>query len=92
MHRDAVIETPHQVEVIASSPRCDVQVMYQPGRVLGFQGHPEFDEAISESLIIQRLDDGILDRALYEDAMTRVHHKHDGELIATTMCKFFLGS
>ncbi|KAF5004551.1 hypothetical protein FDECE_8963 [Fusarium decemcellulare] len=92
MHRDAVIETPPHVEVIGSSPRCGVQIMYQPGRVLGFQGHPEFDRLITESLLKQRLDEGILEVPLYEDAMARVENKHDGAMIAKVMCKFFLGS
>jgi hypothetical protein len=92
MHRDAVIVPPPNVQVIASSPGCLVQVMYQPGRILGFQGHPEFDSAITESLLNQRLDDGILEQWLYEDAMSRIGLKHDGVLIAAAMCKFFLGS
>lgn len=91
MHRDAVIVPPPDVQVIASSAGCQVQVMYQPGRILGFQGHPEFDSAITESWLNERLDEGILEESLYEEAMTRIGRKHDGVLIAAVMCKFFLG-
>ncbi|KAF4982225.1 hypothetical protein FZEAL_2109 [Fusarium zealandicum] len=91
MHRDAVIEAPPGVEIIASSPGCMVQVIYQPGRILGFQGHPELDRFTTESLLTQRLDEGILDVDLYQDAVSRIDHKHDGESVAIVLCKFLLG-
>ncbi|KAM5386899.1 hypothetical protein ACJZ2D_000192 [Fusarium nematophilum] len=91
MHRDAVIETPPNVEVIGSSPRCGVQVMYQPGRVLGFQGHPELDRFVTESLLYQRLEEGILDKAVFDDAMLRIENKHDGGAITAVLCRFLQG-
>ncbi|KAI5467828.1 GMP synthase [Mariannaea sp. PMI_226] len=92
IHRDAVIETPPNVQVIASSSGCDVQVMYQPGRVLGFQGHPEIDRSVTECMLRQRLDEGILELSVYEDAMSRIEIKEDGDRITTAMGKFFLGA
>lgn len=91
MHRDAVISPPPNVQVIASSPGCDVQVMYQPRRVLGFQGHPEVDRTTTESFLRRRVEEGILEMSVYEEGMTRIGRKHDGALIAAVMCKFFCG-
>lgn len=91
MHRDAVIEPPPKVHIVASSPGCDVQVMCRPGRVLGFQGHPEFDASITEALLQQRLDEGILETSLYKYAMSRAGREHDGAAFAVVLCRF-LGS
>lgn len=38
---------PSGCEVIGSTPHCHVQGIYQKGRILTYQGHPEFDEFIN---------------------------------------------
>ncbi|KAF7547345.1 hypothetical protein G7Z17_g7793 [Cylindrodendrum hubeiense] len=37
---------------IGSSKLCDVQGLYNPGRVLTFQGHPEFDTFITRECVL----------------------------------------
>ncbi|KAL6788967.1 hypothetical protein J3E68DRAFT_430214 [Trichoderma sp. SZMC 28012] len=65
MHRDAVVEVPPNIDVIASSCSCKVQMMFQPGRVLTIQGHPEFDSRISKSWLDQRYKEGLVGQELY---------------------------
>lgn len=90
-HRDAVIEAPPNVKIIGSSDNCDVQIMYEPGRILSFQGHPEFDRSICESFINGRLRDGELDGWTYDKAMMQTGYEHDGEGIGSTLCSFLIG-
>lgn len=91
MHRDAVTELPLGVDIIGHSLRCDVQIMYQPGRVLGFQGHPELDGLTAKRLLQQRSDAGILDKETFDEAMGRVELEHDGLIVAEGIWKVLMG-
>ncbi|KAF7553243.1 hypothetical protein G7Z17_g3759 [Cylindrodendrum hubeiense] len=92
VHRDAVVEAPPNVEVIGRSARCGVQISYQPGRILSFQGHPEFNEFIVTEEINERLEQGKFDNDFYKEAMTRVKLEHDGKLLATALWEHFLSA
>lgn len=92
MHRDAVVEVPPNIDVIASSRPCKVQMMFQPGRVLTIQGHPEFDSIISKSWLDQRYKEGLVEQELYGYALTKLNPEHDGIEILQAMCKFLLGT
>lgn len=91
MHRDAVIKLPPNVEAIGSSSNCDVQIMYQPGRVLGFQGHPEFDYFIAKALLEQRLDSGLITKEVFDDAMAKAKLGHDAPRAANGIWGFLIG-
>lgn len=91
MHKDAVIQAPPGIDVIASSPRCDVQVMYQRGRVLSFQGHPEFDGDVSMSWLNERYEENLVSQDLYDDAVARVRIDHDGMVVMRAVCEFLFG-
>ncbi|KAF7552735.1 hypothetical protein G7Z17_g4130 [Cylindrodendrum hubeiense] len=91
VHQDAVIVTPPGVEAIGRSAQCGVQISYQPGRILSFQGHPEFNEFITTHEIEERYSQGKLLTAPYEEAMSRVGLEHDGPLIASVLWQHFLG-
>lgn len=92
MHRDAVIEVPANIDVIASSRSCKVQMMFQPGRVLTVQGHPEFDSRISKSWLDQRYKEGLVGQELYRYALAKLNLEHDGMKILQAMRKFLLGT
>ncbi|KAL6838143.1 class I glutamine amidotransferase-like protein [Trichoderma camerunense] len=92
MHRDAVVEAPPNIDVIASSCSCKVQMMFQPGRVLTIQGHPEFDARISKSWLDQRYEEGLMEQELYGYALTKLNLEHDGMEILQAMRKFLLGT
>lgn len=91
MHRDVVHAVPGAFRKLGSSPRCNVQNLYLPGRVLAVQAHPEFDKFIMEKLLNKRHDDGIFDKAMYSDGMRRTTAAHDGILVASVMLKFLFG-
>lgn len=92
VHRDAVVETPRDVEVIGQSERCGVQISYQPGRLLSFQGHPEFNAFITTEEIEERRQQGKIDDDLYEEAMARVTLEHDGKLLAKVLWEHLLSA
>lgn len=92
MHRDAVLEVPAGCVNLGSSPVCEIQGLYQPGRILTLQSHPEFDEFIMTELLESRHELKIMDDAMYEDGMARVKRPHAGAPIAAEICKFMLDS
>jgi len=51
MHRDMLPACPANVEVLGWSERCQVQVMYQKGRLLSMQGRPEYHRSIVDELL-----------------------------------------
>lgn len=94
MHHDAVLTVPPGVANLGSSTKCPVQILYQPGRLLSFQGHPEFDELINEEIIRADSENGhvYFDDETFRDALERVSRPHDGLLMASRVMQFFLGS
>ncbi|PTW56572.1 GMP synthase (glutamine-hydrolysing) [Breoghania corrubedonensis] len=53
-HRDQVTRVPEGLEVFASGENCPVAGMFEPGRVLTFQPHPEFDAVYTAALLEER--------------------------------------
>lgn len=90
MHQDIVYEYPKDVEHLAYSPKCAVQGMYQKGKLITVQGHPEFSNFITSAILDVRHDAGVLIDDIYNDAMSRVGNKHDGVVAAKAFLKFVL--
>jgi GMP synthase-like glutamine amidotransferase len=88
MHRDIVFSYPPGVEALGSSPSCEVQGMYKPGRFISVQGHPEFNEGIMHDILQTRHDQGVFDDALFEDAKRRAGNSHDGVAVAGAFLRF----
>ncbi|KAF9883923.1 hypothetical protein FE257_002666 [Aspergillus nanangensis] len=78
MHRDITYEVPNGCVNLGSSPRCEVQGLYLPKRILTVQGHPEYNEFVVSKLLEVRHAQGIFDDALFSDGMSRVGKNHDG--------------
>lgn len=91
MHHDIICSYPPGVTPLGKSPACEVQGMYLPRKLITLQGHPEFNEEIMLELLKASDDIGFTDKTLYNDAMGRVHDKHDGMLIAAAMLEFVRG-
>jgi GMP synthase-like glutamine amidotransferase len=91
MHRDIVYTTPKGVENLGHSQHCEVQGLYQQGRVFSVQAHPEFDEFITSEIVHRRHDQGIFDDSLFQDGLSRASLKHDGGIVAGAMVQFLLG-
>ncbi|KAK4574650.1 hypothetical protein LTR86_001491 [Recurvomyces mirabilis] len=90
MHRDIVYTYPASVEKLGHSDRCDVQGMYEKGRLITVQGHPEFNGDIVEELLISRHEKGIFPDGVYEDGMKRVRERHDGVPVGAAFLRFLL--
>lgn len=92
MHRDAVLEVPEGLVNLGSSPSCAIQGLYQPGRVLSFQAHPEFDGFIMDALLKTRHEQKIFDDQLFSDGSSRAQNHHDGAFISARIWEFLLAS
>lgn len=90
MHKDIVYDYPSSVEQLGFSPRCEVQGMLIPRKLITVQGHPEFTEEIVRELLETRHDQGIFDDETYKDAIGRVGKQHDGVVVAGAFLKFML--
>ena len=90
MHRDIVYDYPPHVEKLGHTSICDVQGMYVKNKLISVQGHPEFNEDIVSQIAQRRYDQGIFDKAAYDDAMSRVRKHHDGVAVAAAFLKFLL--
>ncbi|KAJ5747283.1 uncharacterized protein N7511_008979 [Penicillium nucicola] len=90
MHQDVVFEYPPNVIALGSSPRCAVQGMYAPRRFITVQGHPEFTGDIVTTIVGSRAESGVFKPDQAEDALSRVHHQHDGVDIGAVFLKFLL--
>ncbi|KAK4080521.1 hypothetical protein Trihar35433_1626 [Trichoderma harzianum] len=90
MHRDAVLTVPSGLTNLGSSATCPIQILYKPGRVLSFQGHPEFDEPINGELL--NVERNIFGEEAFQDAIKRVDRPHDGVRLSSRIMEFFLDS
>ena len=88
MHQDVVYQYPPEVEHLGDSPRCQVQGMYQKGRLITVQGHPEFNEDIVRKILGARHENGTFSDEVYEDGLSRVDKEHDGVAIARAFLRF----
>lgn len=91
MHRDIVFDTPVDCANLATSPKCEVQGLYLPKRVLSVQGHPEYNAGIMSCLLEARHDNGIFSDELYKDGLSRLlGESHDGWLVAKAIARFIV--
>ncbi|KAG6006690.1 hypothetical protein E4U21_006765 [Claviceps maximensis] len=88
MHRDIVHSFPPDATPLGSNTFCPVQAMYQPGRYLSVQGHPEFTEDIISEILVNRHGAGIFSDQVYESGMARAPVPHDGVAVGRAILKF----
>lgn len=90
MHRDKVYTFPDGVEELAYTAKCANQAMYVKGKLITVQGHPEFTEEIVREIVENRYSQGVFDKAIYEDALSRVDKYQDGVHVAQAFLKFVM--
>ncbi|KAK5998737.1 Putative glutamine amidotransferase-like protein C13C5.04 [Cladobotryum mycophilum] len=91
-HHDIVFEVPPGVINLGSSSACANQVFYRPGRILTFQGHPEFDNLITSEILKSDLALTLFDEAAIKGALSRVGRPHGGLFLGAKMAEFLLAS
>ncbi|RAH44509.1 type 1 glutamine amidotransferase [Aspergillus brunneoviolaceus CBS 621.78] len=92
MHQDIAYGYPSEVISLGSSPRCAVQGMYIPGKLITVQGHPEFREDIMDELITLRTASGLFSPEMSKDASGRAGLPHDGVAITVAFLKLVIES
>ncbi|KAK9452146.1 class I glutamine amidotransferase-like protein [Limtongia smithiae] len=91
MHRDHVSRAPVGVEVFASSETSPVQGMYVPDKLLTFQGHPEFDEAIVSTMVAEMRRRGAVNNEDAVDALARAAEANHSDMVGRAVVRFLAG-
>lgn len=90
MHRDIVHAYPPDTIPLGYSPRCEVQGIYIPRRLITLQGHPEFTEDIVSEVVALRGAQGVFSKAQTEDALNRARNPHDGVAVGVAFLRLLL--
>jgi hypothetical protein len=90
MHKDIAYAFPSNVKKLASSPQCSNQGMYEKGRLITVQGHPEFTHDIVEEILKSREERGIFPKGVYADGMHRLTDHDDGVVVGQAFLRFLL--
>lgn len=86
VHQDQVVALPPGAELLASTGHCAFAAFVLGERVLGLQGHPEFESALMHDLTHDRLFDG--QPALRAAALPTYAQPADSILVARWMLRF----
>lgn len=76
---------------IGSTPKCAIQGLFEPSRILTFQFHFEFDKHIMTDFVDHffRQDSRFSDDKLRQ-AFGKIQAEDDSDLVAEWVVKFFL--
>lgn len=88
-HSDCVSSLPPNVDNLASSSLCEVQVMYQKGRLLGYQGHPEVDSFATHRLADYLLGQGAISQEIF-DSQVKGRGQQRGAAVLSKLAREFL--
>jgi GMP synthase-like glutamine amidotransferase len=75
---------------LGSSRLCQVQGLLLPGRVLTYQGHPEFDSVINDRTVSMLGEEGVFPRERLEKYLALVRRDDDRALWGEVAVEFFL--
>lgn len=92
MHRDVVTSIPPGAELLCSNRHCQTQGFYIKGRLLSFQGHPEFIADVVDRIIVTRERQSIFPKDVAENARQRVNLRNDGVEVARAALQFVANS
>jgi GMP synthase-like glutamine amidotransferase len=90
MHRDIVSGPQPGIDGLASTDLCENQGMYEKGRLITVQGHPEFTSEIMEEILNTRVKLGILTPEVFNDGMNRLEDHDDGVIVGQAFLRFLL--
>ena len=94
LHGDHVLlppgTLPSDTFIIGSTTHCLNQGIYQPGRLLTYQGHPEFDQFI-ETQCLKLVGSRVgWEKDFTEAAIASAATEDDADIAADTIVAFFL--
>lgn len=81
---------PDDVLNLGSTPACAVQGMYQPGKFVTLQGHPEFDERIMHEIIESKFANSDIDETTFHEATKRASTNNEGPIVGRIFERFLL--
>jgi len=85
-HQDQVVELPRGAARLARNDHCENFVVRFPGRVLGIQGHPEFEPGFLRDLIAWRRE--VLPAAVHNAALASLELAPDSALLTRWILNF----
>lgn len=91
LHSDEVVVSrplPRGWLSVGSSDMCKSQGLYQPGRVLTYQGHPEFDRRILYYFTEYLGSSGMIDNDVYETSLKLIDRDSTSQLAAEVVVRF----
>ncbi|KAI1856001.1 hypothetical protein JX265_011898 [Neoarthrinium moseri] len=93
VHQDHVVaeSLPSGWVSIGSSDMCKTQGLFQRGRVLTYQGHPEFDGRILYYFMETLGKAGIIDNETYETSLKLIEKEYTSTLAAEVVLRILVG-
>lgn len=93
VHSDHVVanQLPHGWLSIGSSDMCEIQGLYLSGRVLTYQGHPEFDPRILYYFMDTLGRSGSIDHQTYKESLRLINQESTSQLAAEVVVRFLEG-
>ncbi|CCH45256.1 hypothetical protein BN7_4838 [Wickerhamomyces ciferrii] len=89
LHQDIVKNVPEGYKNIGSSKDTETQGLYKKGKVLSFQGHPEFIQDCAADTLDKIHNRGQVSDEYYENAKKRLEEvRHDGVDLTKVIIKF----
>lgn len=89
-HQDQIIEMPPGGEILGSNRHCPASLIRYGERMVGVQGHPEFDRALARTLLEARRGK-LIPEAVADAALDSLDTEPDRELLASAIVRFLTG-
>lgn len=89
-HQDQVVELPPGGTVIATNDHCPVSALAVGGRIIGFQGHPEFTPEYSAALMQARRG-GLIPEEVVDEGLASLAIGPDRDVLVDWIVNFFEG-
>lgn len=75
---------------VGASRMCDVQGVYKPGKVLTFQGHPEFDGFLNAQGVRNLEESAVLSREQVDRSLKQIYQQDDAILYGEVFIDFII--
>ena len=86
VHQDQVTAPPTGATVFAGNDFCPIAAYHVDGRILGFQGHPEFTPEVVDAIMDFREES--MGTATIEEARATLEERNDANTVAAAIVRF----